>query len=269
MLALASHRGSRRNGLSSVAVACALLSAALIDSAPAASPAVEAPACTLSVSGVDVALTRTRQRLTGGGTLTIVAIGSSSTEGAGASSTAASYPSRLEALLKRRFPGTSIRVLNRGVGGEEEADMLARFDRDVVAEKPDLVLWQVGSNAVMRDRALSAQETLIRTGIARLRRTEADIVLVDPQYTSAILQHAVATPMVELIGTEARRQGVGRFRRFALMKAWREKERIPFEAFSIADGLHMNDWGYDCLARNLAAAIADAAFASAVASSSR
>src|SRR5688572_31610167 len=57
----------------------------------------------------------------------------------------------LEAMLERRFAGVEIRVLNRGVGGEEEADMLTRFDRDVIAEKPDLVLWQVGSNAVMRE----------------------------------------------------------------------------------------------------------------------
>ena len=28
--------------------------------------------------------------------------------------------------------------------------MLARFARGVIAEKPDLVLWQVGSNAVLR-----------------------------------------------------------------------------------------------------------------------
>jgi acyl-CoA thioesterase-1 len=268
MLALRSHSGSRRAALSCVAATGSVLGVVLLISpALTASPVADAPVCTLSTSGVDVALTRTRQQLSRGDSLTIVAIGSSSTEGAGASSGSASYPSRLEALLKRRFPGTAIRVLNRGIGGEEEADMLARFDRDVIAEKPDLVLWQVGSNAVMRDRALSTQETLLRTGIARLRKTEADIVLVDPQYTAAILQHAVAQPMVELIGAEARREGVGRFRRFALMKAWREKERIPFEAFSIADGLHMNDWGYDCLARNLAASIADAALPSAVASS--
>jgi acyl-CoA thioesterase I len=266
MLALALHRFWRAR-LSRIVAVGAALSAASVDIAAATPPSDPAPVCTLSASGVDVALTRTREKLTNGGTLTIVAIGSSSTEGAGASSTTASYPSRLEALLERRFPATSIRVLNRGVGGEEEADMLARFDRDVVAEQPDLVLWQLGSNAVMRNRALSTQETLIRSGIDRLRKTEADIVLVDPQYTTAILQQAVAAPMVDLIGTEARRQGIGRFRRFALMKAWREKERIPFEAFSIADGLHMNDWGYDCLARNLAAAITDAAFASAVASS--
>src|SRR3981081_80315 len=74
------------------------------------------PVCALAGSALDQTLTRTRFQLVNGRTLTIVAIGSSSTEGAGASSDSASYPGRLEALLSTRFPGIAIRVLNRGVG---------------------------------------------------------------------------------------------------------------------------------------------------------
>lgn len=224
------------------------------------------PVCAPSGLRLDQTLTRTRFQLIHGRTLTIVAIGSSSTWGAGASSGAASYPSRLEALLSERFSTIAIRVLNRGVGGEEEADMLARFDRDVVAEKPDLVLWQVGSNAIVRNREPTAEATLIRDGIARLKGTGADVVLVDPQYTAAIVAQPVAVPIVDMVAAEASAQGVATFRRFALMKDWHESQRIPFEAFSIEDGFHMNDWGYDCFARNLAAAIIDAAMPTVVAS---
>ena len=88
--------------------------------------------------------------------LKIVALGSSSTYGAGASTSAASYPSRLADELSRRFPGHEITVLNRGVNGDEAADMLARLDTAVIAEKPDLVLWQVGTNSVLRDKAAAA-----------------------------------------------------------------------------------------------------------------
>ena len=63
------------------------------------------------------------------------------------------YPSRLEVELKALLPGLPITVLNRGVNGEDAREMLARFDADVFAEKPDLVLWQVGSNSVLRDHA--------------------------------------------------------------------------------------------------------------------
>src|SRR5216683_1928434 len=62
-----------------------------------------------------------------------------------------------------------IRVLNKGVGGEREAEMIRRFDRDVLAEHPDLVIWQVGANAVIDDDKLRPDERLIRSGIERLQ----------------------------------------------------------------------------------------------------
>ena len=97
-------------------------------------------------------LTHISQKLNTTEPITVVAIGSSSTAGTGASSPAATYPSRLQVELNRRFPGHSITVLNRGVGGEEIGDMLKRFDLAVVAAKPDLVLWQFGTNAVIQDQ---------------------------------------------------------------------------------------------------------------------
>jgi acyl-CoA thioesterase-1 len=51
--------------------------------------------------------------------VTIVAIGLSSTKGDGASSDAASYPSRLKGALAARFPKPTINVLNLGIGGQE------------------------------------------------------------------------------------------------------------------------------------------------------
>ena len=53
--------------------------------------------------------------------------------------------------------------------------------------------------------------------------------------------------------------GVGVFHRFALMRGWHQSANLPFSAFVTADGLHMNDWGYDCIARQIAGAIGDAA----------
>jgi acyl-CoA thioesterase-1 len=48
-----------------------------------------------------------------------VALGSSSTYGAAASSSAAAYPSPLAEELAKQFPGHEFTVLNRGVNGEE------------------------------------------------------------------------------------------------------------------------------------------------------
>ncbi len=135
--------------------------------APAALPsagAVAPPAaCALTLEQVrfDRALPRIGRRLASGKPIKIVALGSSSTYGAGASSSAASYPSRLAEDLARRFPGTEIAVLNRGVNGDEVAGMLARLDSAVIAEKPDLVLWQVGTNSLLRDKAVPPHASLL------------------------------------------------------------------------------------------------------------
>src|SRR3954469_11218902 len=199
--------------------------------------------------------TRIRERITKGLPLKIVAIGSSSTYGTGASSPAASYPSRLEAELKAKLPGVPVTVINKGIGGEEANQMAARFDADVVDENPDLVLWQVGSNSVLRDHPTPGE--VIRQGVERLKESGADVILVNPQYAPKILAKADIGHAVDVITATARDEEVGMFDRFAVMRYWRETERIAFEQFLSPDLLHMNDWSYACTAKLLAAAILD------------
>ena len=191
--------------------------------------------------------------------LVIVAIGSSSTAGAGASSPAASYPGRLAVELKQRFPANDITVLNRGVNGEETPQMIARFDSAVITAHPDLVLWQVGTNSVMRDHSLSTHAALLRQGIAQLKAAGADVVLMDMQYAPRVLAKSGASGMEDQIGLVAKEASVDLFGRFAVMRNWGESQHIPFDAFVAPDHLHMNDWGYACVAKLLAAAISGAA----------
>ena len=117
----------------------------------------------------DSPLKRVAARISAHQSLTIVAIGSSSTFGSGASSPAMSYPSRLAVELRALLPRTSITVINRGINGETAQEMLARFDRDVFAAQPDLVLWQVGSNAVLLGRPIGPTGLLIDEGLRRLK----------------------------------------------------------------------------------------------------
>ncbi len=57
--------------------------------------------------------------------------------------------------------------------------------------------------------------------------------------------------MVKLLGKVARLRHIGLFPRFEVMREWHERQDLPIETFVIADGLHMNDWGYACLAQLL------------------
>ena len=61
------------------------------------------------------------------------------------------------------------------------------------------------------------------------------------------------------IGLVAKEASVDLFGRFAVMRNWDESQHIPFDAFVAPDHLHMNDWGYACVAKLLAAAISEAA----------
>jgi acyl-CoA thioesterase-1 len=228
----------------------------------AAASAVEAsPKCSAppELTRLDHTLNRTARRLAAGEPLTIVAIGSSSTAGAGATSPAASYPSQLAAELQARFPGNKITVLNRGVNGEEARDMLARFDDSVVAARPDLVLWQLGTNSVLRDRPLAPASGVIREGLRRLKAIGADVVLIDPQFAPKVIAKHDSEGMVSLISLAAKEANIDLFPRYAVMRDWRDHQGLPFEAFLSPDGLHMNDWSYACLARLLGGGIAEAA----------
>ena len=201
--------------------------------------------------------TRIRERIAKGLPLKIVAIGSSSTFGSGASSPAASYPARLEAELKVKLPGLPVTVLNKGVGGEEANQMVARFDADVIDESPDLVLWQVGSNSVLRDHPTPA--ALIREGVERLKASGAEVILVNPQYAPKIVAKPGISQAVDVITATAYDEEVGLFDRFSVMRYWVDAEHMAFEQFLSPDLLHMNDWSYACIAKLLAGAIVDGA----------
>jgi acyl-CoA thioesterase-1 len=204
-------------------------------------------------------LAKTAQRLAAAQPLTIIAIGSSSTAGAYASTPANSYPSRLAVELQQRFPARDIRVINRGVNGDEAGDMLARLDAQVLAEKPDLILWQVGTNSLLRERPLYPAGGLIDDGLKRMKAAGADVVLIDPQFAPKVISKPGHQHLLRLLAMLAKQENVSVFPRFAVMRRWSEVEGLSFDVFLSPDGLHMNDWSYACIAKVLGEAIAEAA----------
>ena len=191
-------------------------------------------------------------KLVAGKPVVIVAFGSSSTQGWGSTSPEFTYPNRLAAQLRRHYPGADITVLNRGKGGEDAPEMMKRLQTEVIDMNPDMVIWQVGTNAVLRNLDPAETAKLVEEGIGRVQAAGADLVLVDPQYSPAVNAKAEnASRMVKLLGKVAELRHVGFFPRFEVMRDWHEKQSMPFDSFVIADGLHMNDWGYACFAQLL------------------
>jgi hypothetical protein len=193
------------------------------------------------------------QALQGKGPVRIVAMGSSSTAGRW---DVVPYPHRLELYLRARyqdrFPDLRIDVLNRGKGGEEAIEELPRFDTDILAERPSLVIWQVGTNAVFHKQDkkydLDKVAAAISAGLALLRDQPMDVLLIDPQYVTAMLLDGKADDsarMVSLISAVAEKAEVDVFRRWALMRHWHVHNNISFEQMldpTDPDKLHQSDW---------------------------
>lgn len=190
--------------------------------------------------------------------LKIVTVGSSSTAGAGATSPANSYPNQLAADLQRRFPGHDIKVVNAGVNGQEVPDMLARLDRDVLAYRPDLVIWQFGSNGLLRGRPLPDLEASARLGIERLKRAGTDVIMMDLQHAPRIDGAAARDDVLRMMERLSVSTDTALFHRYRLMKAWAGTLGGGYAEMVSADQLHMTDASYRCMAVALAASLQDA-----------
>lgn len=184
--------------------------------------------------------------------LRIVALGSSSTEGTGASRPEFAWPARLEAILDARFPDDEIEIINRGKGGETAAENLARLERDVIALAPDLVIWQVGTNDALKGLEPEEVAARVREGIRRLRALGIEVILMDSQWLPDPARDERVERMSAVLAGVAFEEGVAIFPRHELMEAWAETGTLPPNALIGPDGLHMTDESYRCIAERLA-----------------
>lgn len=190
-----------------------------------------------------------------GEALTIVALGSSSTSGTGASRPEAAYPHQLALALAERFPGAVITVLNKGVAGDTAAQMLARIDDDVLAHTPQLVIWQSGTNDIINDIPLTRFIAEHRAGIARLKAGGADLLLLETQWSPRVIGKPGHLDYIHALRQLADAMDVPLLRRFDMMAYWLDARRMSAASMLADDQFHMCDASYLCLARQIATAI--------------
>ena len=183
----------------------------------------------------------------------VLVIGSSSTVGVGASSASATYVAKLERTLEGTFRGLDFDVIGRGRSGEEAQGAADRMKREVEETRPDLVVWQVGTNDALRHVGIDRFRQCLRTTLSWLKEQRIDVVLVDPQYGDALTKDAHYERVVTAIAEVAREGRVLLVDRF---EAMRELHRQRGDRFYLAsDDLHLNDTGHRCMAEQLARSI--------------
>jgi lysophospholipase L1-like esterase len=199
-------------------------------------------------------LPRTTARLNAADAVKIVAIGSSSTTGLWMLSPSATYPEVMRRELARLRPAARIEVINSGHVGETIGGSIGRFERDVLAYAPDLVVWQLGTNDVAwGGRADGIKERVVQ-GVRVLKAAGADVILMDLQYAPIVLASSQHAAMEAIIAEVAREERIGLFSRFALMRRSIDAG-LSSGALVSWDGLHNSAAGYDCVGRALARAV--------------
>jgi acyl-CoA thioesterase-1 len=214
----------------------------------------EGPGCDIATNAIlpGAPLEAVTRHLAAGEPVTVLAIGSSSTEGVGATAPGASYPAQLEGDLRALWGTAQVSVRNAGVGGETADATVARLEAALAgSSRPDLVIWQVGTNDAVRGGDEAAFRALLERGVAAARRAGADLILLDQQFYPGIPDRARYERYVAMVAAVASTSKAPLFSRYRLMKKWSDLAPGLLSAMLAKDGFHMGDRGYDCLASAL------------------
>ncbi len=218
--------------------------------APPLSPPCDVPATDIAAPAT---LPNVTEALKKGDRVQILAIGSSSTLGSGASSKSNSYPSQLESILEHALKGVDIVILNRGVAGEVAEITAERIKSEVALRKPDLVLWQLGTNDALARIAPQDFEATVRSTIRWLKGNGIDVVLVGAQYTSRLAHDPNFIAIHDMLQKIAAEEKALYVRRYEAMRFIAQR-RANLQLMA-GDNFHLNDLGYHCMAEHVAHAL--------------
>jgi len=237
----------------SIAIPISAASSTAVQAQHRPSPAETCLAANPNIS-IGIRLPRTGTRLTSGARLKVVAIGSSSTVGLWVLNSAATYPAVMRQELIRLRPDAQIEVINSGRIGDTIPGSIARIERDVLSHRPDLIIWQLGTNDIAWGGQAGGLDELMTRGIRTLKSQGSDVILMDQQYARQVLSSSAHSQMQAMIANVARKENIGLFSRFELMRN-AVGAGLSTSALVSWDGLHNSKDGYDCIGRAMARAI--------------
>lgn len=207
--------------------------------------------------------------------LTIIAFGDSTT--ALRENIKQVYAQRLADELPKR--GLPAMLVNAGVGGNTTADAVARFDRDVIARHPDLVIVQFGLNdaaidvwknphattpRVRRDQYEKNLTALVQ-GLKQ-RKIRAILMTPNPMRWTVEMKKLYGKPpydandpdgfnllvkdYAQTVRQIARRENVPLVDIYAIFNAWGSRKGHSVDEL-LSDGVHPNDAGHRIVAEQL------------------
>jgi acyl-CoA thioesterase I len=218
--------------------ACLLLILAVV--APAWSQAKDGLVCDMPPELITPSepLTRVAAALTSKGGLDILALGSGSTVGDTGGVTGpvvtvrapeTSFPYRMIEMLLSMRPGTRFNLTVMG-GRSMTADMmLPMLRRELAVHHYELVLWQTSTVEAVHGLRPDMLRGVLEDGADLTEKANADLVLIDPQYSRFLRANADLSPYETVLAQMATSPGVTLFRRFDLTQGWVNSGQVDLE----------------------------------------
>src|SRR5262249_20431314 len=137
------------------------------------------------------------------------------------------------------------------------SDMLSRIDREVLPQKPDLVIWQTGVNDAIVGVDLDDFRMELAQGIDAFKAAGVEVILLDLQYYPRAERVAGYRDYLDTMSQVAKEKGVALLRRHAFMKYLVDSRQFTPAQILAPDLFHLNDLSYRCLGQLVAEAIGD------------
>ena len=217
---------------------------------PTLSDSCEAPAQDIAANGP---LPNLVKALDNHKTVQILAIGSASAAPLGGDSGVKSYPLQLEDMLKVALKGVDVDIINRGTGGEVAQTSADRIRGEVALNKPDLVLWQLGTNDALSRVDPEQFSEVVKATIDWLKSNDTDVVLVGLQYTTRFAKDESYFAIRTALDKIAKDENILYVKRYDAMKFIAQtRAKVHLMA---SDNYHLSELGTKCMAEHVARAM--------------
>ena len=172
------------------------------------------------------------------GGLNILAIGSGSTVGDSGSSGGAalsyrapdgSYPYRMIEALQMMRPMAHFQLAVKGGRNMTAEVMLPILQQELSSHHYDVVLWQTGTVEAVHGMRPDGLRDVLQDGADAVDAANADLVMVDPQFSRFLRANADLAPYETVLQQMANNPGVTLFRRFDLTQNWVDNGQVDLE----------------------------------------
>lgn len=208
-------------------------------------------------TGLQNGLSKTLGKLHAGKPAKIVCFGDSVTGVYYHTGSRRAYTDMLGIALKKAIPNADLIMVNAGISGNTTANALARIERDVLNQKPDLVTVMFGLNDMTRV-PLEKYEENLRQIVQQCRERGAEVLLCTPNAVTTTTARPAEklVKYCDVVKAVAKELDVPLCDNHQKLNQFREQDALAWRLM-MSDEIHPNMAGHKKLAELMAESISN------------